>query len=419
MVKPRIFLGLLPFASLLLIEASQTGQMTPGPVFSKSGPDAAEYGADDGYPVGTRSTFTQVRYLVGAFSHFDQLFPAHVISRAKTAWRFRRVAEKPTITYTYRQATYSIQDYLARHPVTGLLIAKDDTILVEHYQYACTDRDRFLSQSMAKTITGMLIGIAVSEHLIDSIDDPVADYVPELAESEYGKSSIRDLLHMSSGVRFHENYSGEDDDERFEVALLFGPSKSPAEIILQFNNRIAPSGTKWAYASIESYILGLVLRGATGTTVADYLEEKIWKPIGAEADATWVVDVTGNDMTHGFFSAVLRDYARFGRLLAYDGIWEGREVIPRQWILDATTVPQARPDLARVLEGIGYGYQIWILPGERRMFALLGTRGQRIFVDPQSKLVMVNTAVRKSFANDPGVYETGALWSAVVRQFGQ
>ena len=127
------------------------------------------------------------------------MFSSRPIRRATTPWLFKRAPE-PAISYNFKSDRLSIEDYLGRNPTTGLLIAKDDTILYEHYQYARTDRHRFLSQSMAKTITAMLIGIAVSENKIRSIDDLVSVYVPGLANTEYGKTSIRDLLHMSSGV---------------------------------------------------------------------------------------------------------------------------------------------------------------------------------------------------------------------------
>jgi CubicO group peptidase (beta-lactamase class C family) len=322
--------------------------------------------------------------------------------------------------YEFRSGRYSIADYLSRNPATGLLIAKDDTILFEHYQYARTDRDRFLSQSMAKTVTAMLIGISISEGSIKSTDDPAATYVADLAGTEYGKTSIRDLLHMSSGVAFSERYDGKDDISRL-VVDLFGPSGSRAATSLaQFNTRANPPGKKWQYASAESEVLGLVLRAAVGRPVADYLRDKIWQPIGTEADASWAVDGTGQEITFCCFNAVLRDYARLGRLLAHDGVWEGRQIIPRQWILDATTV---RPEDTYLAPGVatpvyGYGYQVWILPGSERRFVLLGLRGQMIFVDPASKLVMVHTAVRRKPV-DPASVETRALWAGLVRDLGK
>ena len=399
---------------------SRGGEAVAGAVFSDTGPDAAAYGAAAGFPVGTRATASQLENLVGTYSHFDEMFSSRPIRRATTPWLFKRAPE-PAISYNFRSDRLSIEDYLGRNPTTGLLIAKDDTILYEHYQYARTDRDRFLSQSMAKTITAMLIGIAVSENKIRSIDDLVSVYVPGLANTEYGKTPIRDLLHMSSGVAFTENYHGKDDVAQLVRDLFGEPGKDPVASVAQFNTRIAPPGTKWHYASVETEILGLVLRAATGVPVADYLVDKIWGAIGTEADASWTIDSTGQETAFCCFNATLRDYARLGRLLAYDGAWEGRQLIPRQWLLDATTVNPGNAYLApgAATPYFGYGYQVWILPREQRSFALIGIRGQMIFVDPASKLVMVHTAVRKQPSDRASSADLVALWLGVVAQLGK
>jgi len=158
----------------------------------------------------------------------------------------------------------------------------------------------------------------------------------------------------------------------------------------------------------------VVLRYATGKSASDYLQEKVWQPIGAEADATWLVDAEGFELGHFGFSAVMRDYARLGRLLAHDGAWEGKQIIPVQWMIDATTVRPSDAYLApnKAMPWFGYGYLLWLLPGTRRQFALVGDYGQRICIDPASKLVMVQTALDST--ND----EVWRLWSAVVEQFG-
>jgi CubicO group peptidase (beta-lactamase class C family) len=407
--------GALPFAV-----ADRAAAQTAAPVFSDSGFDAAEYGAGEGYPVGKTTVLAEKRVLVGTYSHFEDIVHTRAVARAASPSPFRRADAEAAISYDFRNARFTIADYLRHSPATGLLIAKDDVILFEHYQYARTDHDRFLSQSMAKTITAMLIGIAVSEGAIKSVDDVVSTYVAALAGTEYGKTPIRALLHMSSGVAFSERYDGQDDIARLGRDLFGRPGKPAAASVGQFNTRESAPGTKWHYASIETEILGLVLRAATGTPITDYLSEKIWQPIGAEADATWAIDGSGQEVTFCCFNAVLRDYARLGRLLAHDGAWEGRQIIPRQWLIDATTV---RPSDSYLAPGVatsyyGYGYQVWLLPGAERRFALLGIRGQMIFVDPTSKLVMVHTAVREKPAGDAGNAETVALWSAVTRQLG-
>jgi CubicO group peptidase (beta-lactamase class C family) len=389
------------------------------PRFAEGGPDAEDYGASNGYPIGDRSTFFRTPFLVGSHSHLDQVFEGWLVRRATTPPPLGRAAVEPALRYEYEGQTRTLDDYLARNPATGLLVARGDTILVERYQYARNDQHRFTSWSMAKTVAAMLVGIAMAEGHIRSVDDPAAVYVPALAGTEYGRTSLRHLLQMSSGVHFVEEYSGRDDVARLVADTFRQVGSGGVDAVTPFTVRAAPSGTKFSYASVETQVLGLVLRSAVGRPVADYLQEKIWEPMGAEADATWLIDRAGQEATYCCLNAVLRDYARLGLLLAHDGHWRGRQIIPRAWIEDATRVPpdqpHLRPGTARPF--FGYGYQVWIFPGERRMFALLGVRGQAIFVDPASRLVMIHTAVRKQ-ARDPGGREAIALWQSLVPELG-
>lgn len=390
-----------------------------GPVFSPTGPDAERYGAAEGFPISNPALPVQPgnpyesKYRVGAFSHFDKIYPTRRIKRADAPWLFKR--SQAEIRYSYKGNRSSVADYLSRNPVTGLLIAKDDRILFEHYQYGRTDRDRLISQSMAKSITGMLIGIAIAEGAIKSVDDTPETYVPGFKGTEYGRTPIRDLLHMSSGVEFGEEQNNGRDLDRLwiDMVLALGTNKGTIGSITQFNRRIAAPGTRFFYASIEPDVLGMVLCNATGKSASDYLQEKVWGPIGAEADAAWLIDAEGFEVAHGFFNAVLRDYARLGRLLAHDGAWGAKQIIPAQWMIDATTVRASDDHLApgKATPDFGYGYLLWLLPGRRRQFALFGDFGQRICVDPASKLVMVQTAVE-------GNSEIWRLWAAAVAQFG-
>jgi len=394
----------------------------PPPHFASGGPDAEDFGASMGYPKGTPATFWRARSQVGSFSHFDEIFRGRLIHKAPTPSRLVRVAE-PHITWTFWGEDLTLDDYLARNPTTGLLIARGDTIFVERYQYGRTDRHRFTSFSMAKTVTAMLIGIAIDERRIRSVDDLVAVYVPALAGTEYGRTSLRHLLQMSSGVRFNENFRpGFTGDDVLQLILDTYARLGPGGIgaVTSFNDREHPAGTKFSYASVETQVLGLVLARAIGRPVAEYLEQKIWQPIGAEADATWLVDNSGQEATYCCLNAVLRDYARLGLVLAHDGNWRGRQIIPAAWVLEATTVPLDQPHVwpGTATETEGYGYQTWILPGERRMFMLMGGNGQRIYVDPRSKLVMVNTGVSRLGLRYPQRQEMDALWSALVRQLG-
>jgi CubicO group peptidase (beta-lactamase class C family) len=384
-----------------------------GPRFAQGGPDAEEYGANASYPVGDRTTCPRPAFRVGCHSHFDQIYEGRLVRRAATPSPLARSASEPAVRYEYQGHTFTLDDYLARNPVTGLLVARDDTILIERYQYGRHDRHRFMSWSMAKTVTAMLIGIAIAEGRIRSVDDAAAAYVPALAETEYGRTSLRHLLQMSSGVRFIEEYTGKDDVSRLAADTFRQVGSGGVEAVTPFNVRVAPSGTRFYYASVETQVLGLVLRNAVGRPVAEYLQEKIWEPIGAEADATWLIDRAGQEATYCCINAVLRDYARLGLLLAHDGHWRGRQIIPAAWIEEATIVRPGQPQPASG----GYGYQVWILAGGQRMFALRGIRGQAIYVDPASRLVMVHTAVRRQ-ARDPGVREANVLWRSLVQQLG-
>ena len=192
---------------------------------------------------------------------------------------------------------------------------------------------------MVKSITAMLIGTAIGESAIKSVDDTAETYVPGFKGTEYGNTPIRDLLHMSSGVEFRETEDSQRDLNRLWIDMVagLGPTKGTIDSIVQFNRRIAAPGTRYFYASIEPDVLGVVLHHAVNQSASDYLREKLWWPIGAEADATWLVDAQGFEVAHGFFNAVLRDYARLARLLAHDGVWEGRQIIPAQHMIEATT----------------------------------------------------------------------------------
>jgi CubicO group peptidase (beta-lactamase class C family) len=400
----------------------ETGPRTEvsGPRFAAGGPEADEYGAAVGYATGDRTTFYRIPSLVGSHSHLDEVFEGRLIHKAVTPSPLRRAASEPAIPWQFQGESRTLDDYLARNPTTGLLIARGDVILVERYQYGRTDHHRFTSWSMAKTVTSMLVGLALAEGRIRSLDDTAAAYVPALEGTEYGRTSLRHLLEMSSGVRFIEQYSGTDDVSKLAIDTFMQGGAGGVKAVTQFNERTAPSGTRFSYASAETQVLGLVLRSAVGRPVAAYLEEKVWQPMGAEADATWLIDRSGQEVTFCCLNAVLRDYARLGLLLAHEGNWRGPQLIPAVWVVDATTkhVDQAHLWPGTATPFFGYGYQTWIFPGERRMFAFLGVRGQAIYVDPKSRLVMVHTAVRKQSSGDPRSRESIALWQAVVRTLG-
>jgi CubicO group peptidase (beta-lactamase class C family) len=291
-------------------------------------------------------------------------------------------------------------------------VLKDDTILVERYQYDRKPEQRMASYSMAKSIVSMLFGIAMAEGRIKSLDDLAEAYVPELKGHPYGETPLRHLLSMSSGVQFSENYGGNDDVAELGRLTYGQQSAGGPASVLPFRNRVRQPGEKFSYASAETQVLGLVVRAATGKTLAEYASEKIWQPMGAEADASWLIDKGGYEMAYAAFNATLHDFARLGMLLAHDGAMDGRQIIPAEWVRAASTppAPQFRPGQAHSY--FGYGYQTWIFPGEKR-FVLRGLRGQLVCVDPQTKVVVVHTAARE-VGNDPGYTEQNLMCMGVM-----
>jgi CubicO group peptidase (beta-lactamase class C family) len=269
---------------------------------------------------------------------------------------------------------------------------------------------------MAKTIVAALIGIAVKDGAIGSIADPAEAYVPGLKGTEYGRTPIKALLQMSSGVVFRETYAAGDDIRQLGQQLFGQSPVGSIDALKKFNNRARPPGQQFSYSSAETLVLGLVLAGATRRPVADYAREKLWQPLGAEADAKWLVDAAGQEITFAYFNATLRDWARLGLMLAHDGTWNGRAIVPREWLVAATSIAPGdeRLKIVDFENQVGYGFQTWLLPGRRRAFFLDGSYGQRILVDPEAKLVMVHTAAYA--ANVVPRRELLALWDAVVAQ---
>ncbi len=407
----------LPAALIIVSAPTVSDAQGAQPVFLATGPDALAYGQALGYPIGL--PLLRQPYMVGNYSHYDSLHPSHLVERAETPSVLERASTEPRVSYRYDNQDLTIQDYLARNPTTGLLIAKGSSILFEHYQYGRNDQQRFMSESMAKTFVSMLVGIAVAEHKIRSIDDPVQAYVPELQDSGIGAVSIRALLHMASGIAYTQSYSKSDDNAKLHELLLSATGPGPIATVKLFNRRVADPDTVFSYASLDTETLGLVLTRATGMSLSKYLQTRIWQPMGAEADASWIIDNTGQEIASCCFNATLRDYARFGLLLAHDGAFNGRQIVPKQWVLDATKSASPGSFLAtgKGEHPSGYGYQVWLLSGTRRMFALEGVYGQRIFVDPESGLVLVHTGVRTQAVGATGEAELRALWYGLVKQF--
>lgn len=337
---------------------------------------------------------------------------------------------EPEIQWRFNGQVKNIADYMNEVQLTGLLILKNGEVVAERYQYGRQPGMPMRSFSMAKTITALLVGMAHQKGFISSLDDPVSKYWPEIAESAYGQTSVRALLRMSSGVPYKELYTWTpDDDNAAWGTLLYHPANRGRKDLLerflkQRTQREVNAGERFHYASIETDILGRVLVRATGRSGAELTQEWIWQPMGAEHPAYWnTAAIDGAEAFAGGFNASLRDYGRLGVLLANDGKANGQEILAQDFLLEATDPlkhpPAFRPGQATPY--MGYGYQVWITPYRSRTFALQGIHGQTILVQPESKIVMVQTAVfqKASGIQDAMPYRMrGAFFDGVLRSLG-
>lgn len=401
---------------------------------SRAEPDEAALNKANGYPIGSLSTWYTEAYRVGSWSALDKVpgLQTRTVARPNQASPLPRVANPAPIAYRYKGTGYALADFLEHQRTTGLIVLKNGEIVTELYRYGRKDDARFLSFSMAKSVTSLLIGKAVSLGLIASLDDPAEKYAKDLAGSPYGATTVRQLLRMSSGLTFTEHYDGKDDISRFSRATSGAPGGGkPVDVLRAITNRHSPAGEKFVYASAETDVLGRVLAGATGKNMAVLTTEWLWQPMGAEHDAFWRISVDGQEQAYGAFNASLRDWARLGQLLANDGRAIDKstgkpgalQVVPLDYLLDATDParqpPAFRPRTATPY--FGYGYQFWLMPLKARTFAMQGIYGQSVYVQPSTGIVMVTTSVWQSPSGQQNVQpyeERDALWRGVLQSLG-
>lgn len=332
---------------------------------------------------------------VHTFRNIDRLFPSRRIPRS-THPRPLPVADRPLgpITITDRGKTYGLDDFMRLNRVAAILVLENGQIELERYGFDNTPGTRWMSMSVAKSITSTLIGAAVKDGLIGSIQDPVTKYVPSLVGSAYDGVSIRDVLMMSSGARWSETYTDPTSDRRRLLEAQIAQKPGGALEVMRSLPRAHEPGTVNNYNTGETQIAAEVLHGALGRPLADYLHDKIWEPYGMEGDATWWLESPGGVEIGGSgFSATLRDYARFGLFFLNGGVVDGQSILPDGWTTEATT--------SKVLKGgqhLDYGYLWW--PGTSDVarrdhaFQAEGINGQFIYINPAVNVVVVVWSAR-------------------------
>lgn len=330
---------------------------------------------------------------VSTFRNMDQMFPSSIIARGPTCKPLEvQLSGLQNIHITSGNSSYSLADYLTLNRVTGLLVLKDSRIAVEDYFIGNTDQTRWMSMSVAKSISATLVGAAIQDGLIGNVEDSLIVYLPELRGSGYERVSIRHLLQMTSGVQWDDSPTNPASERRKMLELQIAQQPGAVMRYMASLPSIAPPGTVWNYSTGETHVVGALVRAATGRSVAQYLSEKIWSRIGTESDAMWWLDApSGLEVAGSGISATLRDYARFGLFIMNDGIIEGERVLPEHWVQESGS--------PRVISGkpLDYGYMWWpVRSGNEHTgaFSARGLFGQFIYINPRERVVIVVWSAR-------------------------
>lgn len=353
-------------------------------------------------------------YRVENFRNMERIFPMVRVHSPEDTFAFGQRDQPLEVTYVFDGETRTLERFLERTETTGFLVIQRDDIIFEDYYQGNSAKARHTSWSVAKSFVSALIGIAIDEGHIASVDDPVDQYVPELRDSGYAGVPLRHVLQMASGVAFDEDYDSffSDINMLFIRAFAFGTPLSEYVATLESER---PSGEYNAYISVDSQVLGMVLEAATGRSVPGYLEEKLWQPLGMASDALWSTDRSGETLAFCCLNATLRDYARFGRLYLHQGNWNGQQVVPASWVQASVTpdAPYTRPGENPYSEWtLGYQYQWWIPEGAEGTFVAIGVWGQFIYLDPARELIIVKNSVDPEF--DAHEDETIAVFQAIA-----
>ncbi|MEL6840185.1 MAG: serine hydrolase [Pseudomonadota bacterium] len=291
-----------------------------------------------------------------------------------------------------------VTDWVADRNVTSLVVLKNGEIVFEEYYQGTGPEDVRINWSISKSYLSALFGVLLDEGVFDSIADPVIKYAPALSGSAYADATIKDVLQMQSGVTFDEDYLDFFSDiNRMGRVLALG--RSMDDFAISQDQSFAEAGARWKYVSIDTHVIGMVIRGATGRSIHDLMREKILAPLSLQAPAYYLTDGFGTAFVLGGLNTTTRDNARFGQMFANGGRWNGRQVVPADWVA-ASTRASAKTEPGK----IGYGYQWWIPNGsEEGQFMGRGIYGQYLYVDQVNDVVIATHGADRLF-REPGVH---------------
>ena len=327
-----------------------------------------------------------------------EIFPTSKLSHSSKPLVFKKGAplELPS-NFIFEDKVIKVDEYLSRTDTSALLILKDGKISYENYWLTGGKNVQWISMSVAKSFISALIGIAIDQGHIKSLEDEVTDYVPQLKNSAYDNVRIKDILQMSSGASWNEDYSDPNSDIN-RSSKIFAIGGSLDEFSASLKKELKP-GSYNRYNSTDTQVLGMLLREATRTSVTKYMEEMLWHPMGAQDSGYWILDSKNMEMAYAGFNATARDYAKLGELYRLGGKINGKQIIPSDWIKASV-----KPDAPHLMPGdnplsdfpLGYGYQWWV-PDLSGDFSAIGVYNQFIYVSPKSNMVIVKLSANSIY----------------------
>lgn len=357
------------------------------------------------------------------FQNASELYPTRTVSGPEASTPLPAVDGVLTgFTYKHEGETRTLADLYTDMETSGLIILHQGRIMHESYGRGADAGTRFTTWSLVKSITSTLVGVAVADGKIDSVDDPLSKYLPEVAGTAYDGVTIKQALQMSSGVRYDPRlWEGKmDDTVKFMTKSVISGQEPAYEIAIGFKRETEP-GTTFNYNTAESQVLLELIRRVTGMNAADYLEQKIWRPLGMEHDAGWILDrsgAEGAEIGGAMFNAALRDWARFGLFIEQGGVWNGVQILPVDWVDRATVSDEAhiKPGEVHPNPNRGYAWHWWTYADGT--FTASGANGQTLYVDRENDIVVARSSawpagyVREHDDQSYDMYKALAAWFA-------
>jgi CubicO group peptidase (beta-lactamase class C family) len=345
-----------------------------------------------------------------AFRSMDTLFTTRTVPRSGAVWTLPRADHALDVNYAWQGKNYTAQQFLERTYTNALLVMKNGRIVSEIYRNNSNGRTRFIAWSMTKSVTSILIGCALAEGKIDSLDTPISRYLPELKGGGYEGVSIRQVMQMRSGVDYEERYDF-DRPGRAATNHIQALVKNVARFadVARTLPRIHEPGTFFQYKTIDTAVLGWLIERVTQGSVAAYTARCLWEPLGAEADGFYIMDGppgVGREFSGAGFNATLRDFARFGQMVLNGGVADGRRIVSADWIRQSTQPFGPEDNIGR-----GYGLQWWTFAGTEA-FASIGLQGQYVYIDPSTQTVIVKLSYFPPGDNSAQAAETDAFMRA-------